>query len=116
MTTITADLAGLAGGTVTLSFADLDGLSARAEGPLLREGDDHCDDAVVVWNGMVTRCPADTGLRGMREPTCMVAKPFSDVCCPFAASAGPPKVLRCPRCCCGHGDEPRTVDTVIALG
>ena len=59
MNTIRADLAGLEGETVALRLADLDGLSARAEGPLPREGDDHCDDAVVVvWNGMVARFPA----------------------------------------------------------
>jgi hypothetical protein len=52
MNTIAAELAA-EGGSVTLSSADLDGPSARAEGPPLREGDDHRDDAIVVWNGMV---------------------------------------------------------------
>ena len=58
MNSITAELAGLEGGSVALSSADLDGLSARVEGPLLREGDDDWHDAVVVWNGMVARVPA----------------------------------------------------------
>ncbi len=64
-------------------FADLDGLSARAERPLLREGDDHCDDAVVVWNGMVARFPA---LHRPRRPHDVVA--VMPICRDFDGSDG----------------------------
>ena len=55
MNAVAAAPAGLEGGSGTPSSADPDGPSARAEGQLLPEGDDHRDDAIVVWNGMVAR-------------------------------------------------------------
>lgn len=58
MNAITAERAELERGGVALSSAGLKGLSARDEGPLLREGDDDWDGSVVVWNGMVARIPA----------------------------------------------------------
>jgi FAD/FMN-containing dehydrogenase len=58
MSTITDDIAGLEGGSITLTSPDLDGLEARVEGALLRAGDAGWDDAVLVWNGMVTMVPA----------------------------------------------------------
>ena len=63
MNAITADLAGLEGGGVALSSADLNRLSARGESPLLRNGVDDWHGSVVVWNGMVARIPA------LRRPT-----------------------------------------------
>jgi hypothetical protein len=59
MNTSTAELAGLESGSLALSSADLEGLSACVEGPLLPEGDDDWHDAVVVWNGMVAKVPAN---------------------------------------------------------
>ncbi|MGH3132219.1 MAG: FAD-binding oxidoreductase [Gaiellaceae bacterium] len=58
MKTITKDLARLDGGSVTLSSAELEELDARVEGSLLRAGDEGWDEAVLVWNGMVTLLPA----------------------------------------------------------
>ena len=54
----TMDIAGLNGGTVTLSSEQLGALGARVEGPLLRAGDEGWDDAVRIWNGMVAKVPA----------------------------------------------------------
>jgi FAD/FMN-containing dehydrogenase len=58
MSAITDDIAGLEGGSVTLPSAELDDLDASVEGPVLRAGDEGWDDAVLVWNGMVTMVPA----------------------------------------------------------
>ena len=52
------DLAGLDGGSVTLSAQELGALASRVRGPLLRVGDDGWDEAVLVWNGMVAKVPA----------------------------------------------------------
>jgi FAD/FMN-containing dehydrogenase len=57
MTTMTSDIAGLDGGTINLTPAQLDDLDGRVEGPLLRPGDDGWDEAVLVWNGMVISVP-----------------------------------------------------------
>ena len=58
MRTIKDELTGLDRGDVASISADLDGLRARIDAQLLREGDDDRDDSVVVWNGMVARFPA----------------------------------------------------------
>ncbi|HEX2192670.1 MAG TPA: FAD-binding oxidoreductase [Acidimicrobiales bacterium] len=52
------DIAGLDGGSVTLSSQQLETLTSRVDGPLLRAGDAGWDDAVLVWNGMVAKTPA----------------------------------------------------------
>jgi hypothetical protein len=58
MITSTIDLAGLDGGLVNLTAAQLDDLDSRIEGSLLRAGDEGWDEAVQVWNGMVAGLPA----------------------------------------------------------
>jgi FAD/FMN-containing dehydrogenase len=58
MTTQTIDLAGLDGGRVGLTPAQLADLDSRVAGPLLRPGDAGWDEAVLVWNGMVATAPA----------------------------------------------------------
>ena len=58
MTTPARKIAGLDGGRVTLMPEQLDELQARVDGPLLWAGDEGWDDAVLVWNGMVTMVPA----------------------------------------------------------
>lgn len=52
------DIAGLEGGRVELTSAEIGDLDARVEGSLLRPGEDGWDDAVLVWNGIVARIPA----------------------------------------------------------
>jgi FAD/FMN-containing dehydrogenase len=52
------DVASLDGGLVTLSERELGALASRVQGPLLRAGDDGWDEAVLVWNGMVAKVPA----------------------------------------------------------
>jgi FAD/FMN-containing dehydrogenase len=52
------DIAGLEGGRVSLTPDQFESLASRVEGPLLRAGDEGWDDAVRVWNGMVTKVPA----------------------------------------------------------
>jgi FAD/FMN-containing dehydrogenase len=52
------DVASLDGGLVTLSERELGALASRVQGPLLRAGDDGWDEAVLVWNGMVDKVPA----------------------------------------------------------
>lgn len=46
------------GETTHLGSRDLQDLDARTSGPLLRMGDDGWDDALLIWNAMVTRTPA----------------------------------------------------------
>ncbi len=58
MTTSTVDVAGLAGGHVSLTSAHLAELAARIEGPMLYPGDAGWGDAGAVWNGMVAKRPA----------------------------------------------------------
>lgn len=58
MTTRTFELAGLEGGRVGLASAHLEKLSARLNGRLLTAGDDGWDEAVLIWNAMVTTTPA----------------------------------------------------------
>ncbi len=57
-TTSTIDIAGLEGGRVSLTSKQLDDLTARLEGPLLRAGDEGWAEALLVWNGMVAKAPA----------------------------------------------------------
>ena len=58
MTAAPIDVAGLAGGRVSLSAQHLDHLRARLGGRLLRAGDDGWGEAVQIWNGMVAKRPA----------------------------------------------------------
>lgn len=51
-------IAGLDGGHVRLSSEQLEQLGSRIDGGLLCAGDDGWDDAVLVWNAMVTKLPA----------------------------------------------------------
>jgi FAD/FMN-containing dehydrogenase len=52
------EIAGLEGGIVTLAREQLDDLASRIDGPLLRQGDEAWDEAVLIWNGMVAATPA----------------------------------------------------------
>jgi FAD/FMN-containing dehydrogenase len=56
--TTTVDIAGLDGRPIRLSSDQLDDLHARTRGPLLYPRDEGWDDAVRIWNGMVTKAPA----------------------------------------------------------
>ena len=58
MITSTIEIAGLEGRRVGLTPQQLDDLTARIDGPLLRPGDEGWNDAVLVWNGMAARIPA----------------------------------------------------------
>jgi FAD/FMN-containing dehydrogenase len=58
MITTNNDIAGLEGGRVGLTSAQLGDLGSRVEGPLLGAGDEGWDEAVLVWNGMVASVPA----------------------------------------------------------
>ena len=58
MSTRTFDVAGLEGGSVSLTSAQLEDLSSRIEGPLLTAGDEGWDEAILIWNAMVTKTPA----------------------------------------------------------
>jgi hypothetical protein len=60
MNAIAAELAELERGGADRLSADLNGLSAHLECPPSPEDDDGWDDSVVVWNGMVDRCPRPT--------------------------------------------------------
>lgn len=51
-------IAGLDGGHVRLSSEELEELGSRIEGDILCAGDEGWDDAVLVWNAMVTKLPA----------------------------------------------------------
>ncbi|WP_129668769.1 FAD-binding oxidoreductase [Phytoactinopolyspora endophytica] len=58
MSTRTFDVAGLEGGRVGLTSAQLEQLSSAIDGPLLTAGDEGWDGAVVVWNATVAKTPA----------------------------------------------------------
>lgn len=58
MITTAIDIAGLEGGRVGLTPAQLDDLRSRVKGPLLRAGNEGWEDAVLIWNGMVAKVPA----------------------------------------------------------
>lgn len=58
MSTRTFDVAGLEGGRVGLTSAQLEQLSSQIDGPLLTAGDEGWDEAVLVWNASVTKTPA----------------------------------------------------------
>ena len=58
MITTATEIAGLEGGTVSLTPEQLDDLRSRVEGPLMRVGDKGWDDAILIWNGTVARVPA----------------------------------------------------------
>ena len=57
-TTDTIDLAGLDGERVSLASEQLDDLSSRVQGRMLRPGDQGWNEAVSIWNGMAARIPA----------------------------------------------------------
>ncbi|MEG3630125.1 FAD-binding oxidoreductase [Streptomyces poriticola] len=52
------EVAGLDGGRVGLTSARIEQLGTRLEGPLLTAGDEGWDEAVLVWNAMVTAEPS----------------------------------------------------------
>ena len=52
------NIAGLEARRVDLTPKQIDDLETRLDGPLLRPGDEGWDDAVLMWNGMVTKAPA----------------------------------------------------------
>jgi len=54
MSTATIEMVGLEGRGVKLTSQQLDDLDSRVEGSLLRPGEEDWDDAVLVWNGMVS--------------------------------------------------------------
>lgn len=54
----TFHVAGLEGGRVGLTSAQLEQLSSQIDGPLLTAGDDGWDDAILIWNATVTKTPA----------------------------------------------------------
>ena len=58
MNTSAIDIAGLEAGRVNLTPKQINDLEARLDGPLLRPGDEGWDNAVLMWNGMVTKAPA----------------------------------------------------------
>jgi FAD/FMN-containing dehydrogenase len=58
MTTGPIDVAGLAGGHVSLTARHLDDLCSRVGGRVLRAGDQGWDEAVQIWNGMAAKRPA----------------------------------------------------------
>lgn len=51
-------IAGRQGGPVTVTPEELGRLAAAVDGPLLRPGNEGWDEAVRLWNGMVSRSPA----------------------------------------------------------
>jgi FAD/FMN-containing dehydrogenase len=51
-------VAGLDGGRVRLTSAQLDDLDSRIDGQLLCAGNEGWDDAVEIWNAMVAKLPA----------------------------------------------------------
>lgn len=55
MNSIKDELTRLERGRVASISAGPDGLKARIDAQLVREGDDDRTDSVVVWNGMVAR-------------------------------------------------------------
>ena len=58
MSISTTEMAGVEGGTVTLSAKELEALAGEVAGPMLSAGDPGWDDAVLIWNGMVAKTPA----------------------------------------------------------
>jgi FAD/FMN-containing dehydrogenase len=58
MSTRKFEVAGLEGGRVGLTSAQLEQLSSAIDGPLLTAGDEGWDEAILIWNAMVTRTPA----------------------------------------------------------
>ena len=54
----TFEVAGLDDEVVGLSSSQLEKLSSQLDGPLLTAGDDGWDEAVLIWNAMVTTTPA----------------------------------------------------------
>jgi hypothetical protein len=58
MTKDAVDVAGLEGRDVRLAPVQLEGLTSRIRGRVLRAGDAGWDDAVLLWNGMVAKVPA----------------------------------------------------------
>ncbi|MGH8777351.1 MAG: FAD-binding oxidoreductase [Jiangellaceae bacterium] len=54
----TFEAAGLEGGRVGLTSEQIEQLGSAIDGPLLTTGDDGWDEAILIWNAMVTTTPA----------------------------------------------------------
>jgi FAD/FMN-containing dehydrogenase/pimeloyl-ACP methyl ester carboxylesterase len=52
------EIAGLDGGPVRLTGEQLDALTSRIDGPLLRPGDAGWEEAILIWNGTAAAAPA----------------------------------------------------------
>ncbi|HEU4367440.1 MAG TPA: alpha/beta fold hydrolase [Methylomirabilota bacterium] len=52
------EIASLDGGFVRLTREQLDPMTSRIDGPLLRPGDPGWEEAILVWNGIAARAPA----------------------------------------------------------
>ena len=51
------DISGLDGGTVNLPLEALEDLASRFTGPMLRDGDEGWDEAILIWNAMAAKVP-----------------------------------------------------------
>ncbi|MCX2181176.1 FAD-binding oxidoreductase [Streptomyces sp. SKN60] len=58
MSTSTFEITGLDGGRVGLTSAQIQQLGTRLDGPVLIAGDEGWDEAVLLWNAMVTAKPS----------------------------------------------------------
>lgn len=58
MINTTLEIAGLDGGRLRVTPAQLGDLRARLQGSILQAGDEGWDAAVRIWNGMIARTPA----------------------------------------------------------
>ncbi|WP_370409577.1 FAD-binding oxidoreductase [Streptomyces fradiae] len=58
MSTSTFEITGLDGGRVGLTSARIEQLGTRLDGPVLMAGDEGWDEAVLLWNAMVTARPS----------------------------------------------------------
>ena len=56
--TTSVEVAGRRSERIVLTALELDELSSRVDGPVLRTGDEGWDDAVLLWNAMVQKSPA----------------------------------------------------------
>ena len=56
--TTSVEVAGRHSERIVLTALELDELSSRVNGPVLRTGDEGWDDAILLWNAMVQKSPA----------------------------------------------------------
>ncbi len=56
--TTSVEVAGRHSERIVLTALELEELSSRVDGPVLRTGDEGWDDAVLLWNAMVQKSPA----------------------------------------------------------